>query len=77
MIARAGDILIPKIKFREPLAAQIEHFGRCIEEVLPPRTGAMSGRRVVAVLEAAQRSLRNRGELEAVRLERHLTEVAA
>jgi predicted dehydrogenase len=77
MIARAGDILIPKIRFREPLAVQIEHFGRCIQEMIQPRTGAMSGRRVVAVLEAAQRSLRNRGALEAVHLERHLTEVAA
>lgn len=77
MIARAGDILIPKINFREPLASQVEHFGQCIQEMRQPRTGAMSGRRVVAVLEAAQRSLRNRGELEAVRLERHPMEVAA
>ena len=38
--------------------------------------GSRSGRRVVAVLEAAQRSLRNRGELEAVHLERPPTEVA-
>jgi predicted dehydrogenase len=36
-----------------------------------------SVRHVVAVLEAAQRSLRNRGELEAVHLERRPTEVAA
>jgi predicted dehydrogenase len=77
MIARAGDILIPKIDFREPLAAQVAHFGQCIQDGSEPRTGATSGRRVVAVLEAAQRSLRNRGELEAVHLERRPTEVAA
>jgi len=77
MIARAGDILIPKIDFREPLAAQVAHFGQCIQDGSEPRTGAMSGRRVVAVLEAAQRSLRNRGELEPVYLARRPTEVAA
>jgi len=38
-----------------------------------PRTGAASGRRVVAVFDAAQRSLRNRGELEPVHLERRPT----
>jgi len=42
-----------------------------------PRTGAASGRRVVAVFDAAQRSLRNRGELEPVHLERRPTGVAA
>ena len=77
MIARAGDILITKINFREPLAAQVAHFGQCIQDGSEPRTGATSGRRVVAVLEAAQRSLRNRGALEAVHLERRPTEVAA
>ena len=77
MIARAGEILIPKINFREPLAVQVEHFGQCVQDGSEPRTGAASGRRVVAVLEAAQRSLRNRGELEAVHLERRPTEVAA
>jgi predicted dehydrogenase len=77
MIARAGDILIPKIDFREPLAAQVAHFGQCIQDGSEPRTGATSGRRVVAVLEAAQRSLRNHGALEAVHLERRPTEVAA
>jgi predicted dehydrogenase len=77
MIARAGDILIPKIDFREPLAVQVEHFGQCIQDGSPPRTGAASGRRVVAVLEAAQRSLRNGGGLESVNLERRPAEVVA
>jgi predicted dehydrogenase len=68
MIARAGDIVIPKIDFREPLAVQVEHFGRCIQDGTEPRSGASSGRRVVAVLEAAQRSLENGGALEPVTL---------
>jgi predicted dehydrogenase len=46
MIARAGDILIPKIDFREPLAAQVAHFGQCIQTAASrgrePRAGAAS-----------------------------------
>jgi len=66
MIARAGDILIPKIDFREPLAVQIQHFGQCIQDGSVPRTDVVNGRRVVAVLEAAQRSLRAGGSRESV-----------
>lgn len=77
MIARAGDILIPKIDFREPLAVQVEHFGRCAQEGSTPRTDVVSGRRVVAVLEAAQRSLRSGGQREAVSLSPRHTEVIA
>jgi predicted dehydrogenase len=77
MIARAGDIVIPKIDFREPLAVQVEHFGHCIQEGCAPRTDVTSGRRVVAVLEAAQRSLRNGGRLETVEREHQPTEVVA
>lgn len=77
MIARAGDIVIPKIDFREPLAAQVEHFGRCAQDGATPRTDVVSGRRVVAVLEAAQRSLRNGGRQEAVSPAPAPTEVAA
>jgi predicted dehydrogenase len=57
LLARAGDVLIPKIDFREPLLVQIEHFAECIAEGREPRSGATSARRVVSVLEAAQRSL--------------------
>jgi predicted dehydrogenase len=77
MIARAGDILIPKIDFREPLAVQLEHFGRCVQDGRTPRTDVVSGRRVVAVLEAAQRSLKNEGRLEAVAAGRQTAAVIA
>lgn len=77
MIARAGDILIPKIDFREPLAVQLEHFGRCVQDGRTPRTDVVSGRRVVAVLEAAQRSLKNEGRIEAVAAGRQTAAVIA
>jgi predicted dehydrogenase len=68
MLARAGDILVPKVEFCEPLALEVEHFAECIREERTPLTDGASGRRVVAVLEAAQRSLENNGAAEGVTL---------
>lgn len=59
MLARAGDVLIPKIEMREPLSVQIAHFSDCVLDGSEPLTGAANGRRVVAILEAAQRSLQS------------------
>ena len=50
-------MLIPKVDLREPLLVQIEHFAACVASGAEPRSGATSARRVVGVLEAAQRSL--------------------
>ena len=66
MLARAGDVLIPKIEFTEPLAAQVTHFADCVRTGAEPRSGGESGARVVAVLEAAQRSLDGDGQAEPV-----------
>jgi predicted dehydrogenase len=68
MLARAGDILVPKVEFGEPLALEIEHFADCVEKGREPLTNGANGRRVVAVLEAGQRSLENNGTTEAVAL---------
>jgi predicted dehydrogenase len=75
MLARAGDVLIPKIDFREPLAVEIEHFADCVIEGRTPLTDASNGRRVVAILEAAQRSLENHGRSEPIAA-RQATEAA-
>lgn len=66
MLARAGDVLIPKIEMREPLAVQTEHFTECVLEGRTPLTGPLNGRRTVAILEAAQRSLDAGGGVEPV-----------
>jgi predicted dehydrogenase len=68
MLARAGDILVPKVDFREPLALEVAHFVECIAEGRTPLTDGANGRRVVAVLEAAQLSLENNGAAEPVAL---------
>jgi predicted dehydrogenase len=66
MIARAGDVLLPKIELREPLVQQIEHFVGAIASGKEPLVSGVEGRSVVAVLEAAQRSLERGGEPQPV-----------
>jgi predicted dehydrogenase len=52
-----GDILIPRIDMREPLQLECAHFVECIRSGRRPQTDGENGLRVVAVLEAGQRSL--------------------
>lgn len=58
---RYGDIWIPNIQLSEPLRNQCTHFIERINDGAAPRTDGESGLRVVRVLEAAQRSLREDG----------------
>lgn len=60
---RSGDIHIPKIDLTEPLKYECAHFLECIRENKTPRTDGENGLRVVRVLEAAQQSLQQNGEL--------------
>jgi predicted dehydrogenase len=61
LIHRAGDLLVPKINFVEPLKLESQHFIDCVLNGKTPRTGGDSGMRVVKVLEAAQESLKAGG----------------
>jgi predicted dehydrogenase len=65
-IQRAGDIVIPVVQFPEPLEAECRHFLDCVRDGVTPRSDGLSGARVVAVLEAAQASLADRGRPVAV-----------
>jgi predicted dehydrogenase len=56
---RSGDVLIPYIRFGEPLRRECQHFLECIENHCEPLSGGKEGLEVVKVLEAAQRSLNN------------------
>ncbi len=62
---RYGDIQIPRIEEKEPLGQECEHFVNCIRSGETPRTDGLSGLRVVSVLEAASKSLRNGGQMVA------------
>ena len=67
LLTRAGDILIPKLDLREPLGQEIRHFAACIRGETTPLADGRAGRGVVAVLEAAQRSLENDGAPEEIK----------
>jgi predicted dehydrogenase len=51
---RSGDILLPQIKFTEPLRTEAEHFIDCIRNKCAPLTGVEHARNVVSILERAQ-----------------------
>ncbi len=57
-----GDVVIPYIRFEEPLRVQTQHFLDCIRDGRQPQTDGHNGLRVVQVVEAAQQSLHNGGE---------------
>lgn len=56
---RAGNIVIPNIKFTEPLRLECQHFLDCIANRVPCMTSGEEGLKVVKMLEAAQRILMN------------------
>lgn len=60
MSYRYGAILSPYISMDEPLSVQDGHFLDCITEQRPTLSDGLSGLAVVQVLEAAQRSMRER-----------------
>lgn len=60
LIVSIGDIRIPKIEQTEPLKSQARHFLHCIQEKKKPLSDAEDGLRVVKVLEAAEKSLKNK-----------------
>jgi predicted dehydrogenase len=51
---RSGDILLPQIKFSEPLRAEAEHFLDCIRHQRVPLTGTEHARKVVSILERSK-----------------------
>lgn len=51
---RSGDILLPQVKFREPLRAEAEHFIDCVRKGATPLTGIAHARTVVSILEQAR-----------------------
>jgi predicted dehydrogenase len=63
---RFGDIRIPSLPTGEPVRAECQHFVNCLREGRTPRSDGRDGLRVVQVLEAAERSLRNDGRPVAI-----------
>jgi predicted dehydrogenase len=51
---RSGDILMPNVKFAEPIRVEAEHFVDCIRHSREPLTGLSHARTVVSILERAR-----------------------
>jgi predicted dehydrogenase len=61
LLLRAGDMLVPKIDFVEPLQLELEDFVAAVRGERVPMSTAQTGLDVVRTLEAAQRSLESAG----------------
>jgi predicted dehydrogenase len=60
---RSGDMWAPQVEQVEALRAETSYFVKCIEENITPFNDGKAGLRVVRILEAANRSIRSRGEV--------------
>jgi predicted dehydrogenase len=58
---RSGDMWAPQIENCEALSLEIDHFNRCILDDRQPINDGEAGLRIVKILEAANKSLANRG----------------
>ncbi len=67
LIQRAGDLLIPKIEFKEPLREEANHFLQSVAAGKSPLTDGRHGLQVIRILEAAQTSLKNGGASVAIK----------
>ena len=64
---RTGDVWAPKLDSTEALRHVVGEFLNSIRERRPPLTDGQAGLRVVRLLEAAQQSIKNGGQVQFVR----------
>src|SRR5262249_12656571 len=60
-VVRSGEVRIPPLRGDEPLREQVRHFAEAIREGRRPLSDGWDGVRVVAIMEAVERSLRAGG----------------
>jgi predicted dehydrogenase len=60
---RSGDMWAPKVEQTEALRSELSYFVECIQGNKRPHNDGLAGRRVVQMLEAADKSLKHRGEM--------------
>jgi len=58
---RTGDVWLPHLEGGEPLQTMVRHFAECVGQGKTPLSDGEAGLRVVRILEAAQRSIKNQG----------------
>jgi predicted dehydrogenase len=59
---RSGDMWAPKVEQTEALKAELAYFAACISNGEVPFNDGLAGLRVVRMLEAAEESLKRKGE---------------
>ncbi|MFI5149794.1 MAG: Gfo/Idh/MocA family protein [Bacteroidia bacterium] len=59
---RTGDIFIPKLAIKEALSGMVRDFADAIIHKKNPVSDAQSGLTVVRILEASQKSIKNKGK---------------
>ena len=60
---RSGDMWAPRLDATEGLRTEALHFLDCIENGAAPLTDGQAGLRIVRLLEAAEKSLKGRGQI--------------
>jgi predicted dehydrogenase len=60
---RSGDVWAPRVDQTEALKAELGYFVKCVEEGVTPFNDGETGLRVVRMLEAADKSLMDRGRV--------------
>ena len=60
---RAGDMWAPRLEQTEALRSELTYFVDCVQSNKKPHNDGHAGRRVVQMLEAADKSLKNKGEM--------------
>ena len=58
---RSGDMWAPRVEQTEALAAEAKYFAECVSKDQRPFNDGRAGLRIVRLLEAADKSLKNRG----------------
>ena len=60
---RSGDMWAPQLEQMEALRVELDYFADCILHNKTPFNDGQAGLRVVRMLEAADKSIKQRGEL--------------
>jgi predicted dehydrogenase len=60
---RSGDVWAPKVESTEALSLELGYFVNCVLEGKTPSNDGEAGLRIVRLLESAEQSLNNRGQL--------------
>ena len=63
---RTGDLWSPKVNETEALSLEVAHFRKCVESGEKPLTPGERGLAIVKMLEAADESMKRRGEAVAI-----------